>query len=120
MNKTMLSKIMKKAWEIKKQHRDNIFSLCLKMAWVESKITVESIMKKLEEKADNVGANGWYAKAVANTWEKGSMSRVYFSIKEYRNGALRSEISYGYYDNVSKQYVTDCTLRGVKQRNAFN
>lgn len=31
--KTMLSKVMKKAWEIKKENNENLFSLCLKMAW---------------------------------------------------------------------------------------
>lgn len=31
--KTMLSNVMKKAWEIKKENKDNLFSLCLKMAW---------------------------------------------------------------------------------------
>ena len=35
--KRMLSKIMRRAWEIKKQDSRNIFSLCLKMAWGEVK-----------------------------------------------------------------------------------
>lgn len=30
---TKLSKVMKKAWSIKKENKDNIFALCLKMAW---------------------------------------------------------------------------------------
>ena len=32
-----LRKIMKRAWEIKKENSKNIFSLCLKMAWEEAK-----------------------------------------------------------------------------------
>ena len=32
-----LKKIMKRAWEIKKENSRNIFSLCLKMAWEEAK-----------------------------------------------------------------------------------
>ena len=32
-----LRKIMKRAWEIKKENSRNIFSLCLKMAWEEAK-----------------------------------------------------------------------------------
>lgn len=32
-----LRKIMKRAWEIKKENSRNIFSLCLKMAWEEVK-----------------------------------------------------------------------------------
>ncbi len=37
MKKFNLKSIMKRAWEIKKEHKDNIFSLCLKMAWTEAK-----------------------------------------------------------------------------------
>lgn len=33
MTNTTLSKVMKKAWDIKKENKANIFSLCLKMAW---------------------------------------------------------------------------------------
>lgn len=32
-----LRKIMKRAWELKKEDEKNIFSLCLKMAWTEAK-----------------------------------------------------------------------------------
>lgn len=32
-----LKKIMKRAWEIKKENEKNIFSLCLKIAWAEAK-----------------------------------------------------------------------------------
>lgn len=32
-----LKKIMKRAWEIKKENSRNIFSLCLKIAWEEAK-----------------------------------------------------------------------------------
>lgn len=32
-----LRKIMKRAWEIKRQDKRNIFSFCLKMAWEEAK-----------------------------------------------------------------------------------
>ena len=32
-----LKKIMKRAWELKKEDEKNIFSLCLKMAWEEAK-----------------------------------------------------------------------------------
>lgn len=35
--KKMLSKVMKRAWEIKRQDSRNIFALCLKMAWAEVK-----------------------------------------------------------------------------------
>lgn len=35
--------IMKRAWEIKKEHKENVFSLCLKMAWKEAKYTIASL-----------------------------------------------------------------------------
>lgn len=37
MKKYNLSKIMKRAWNIKGEHKDNIFSMCLKMAWEEAR-----------------------------------------------------------------------------------
>lgn len=37
MKKYNLSEIMKRAWEIKKENTENIFSLCLRMAWQETK-----------------------------------------------------------------------------------
>jgi len=39
MKKYNLSQIMKRAWEIKKENSNNIFSICLKMAWAEAKAT---------------------------------------------------------------------------------
>lgn len=37
MKNINLSKIMKRAWELKKENENNIFSLCLKQAWKENK-----------------------------------------------------------------------------------
>src|SRR5699024_4810705 len=37
MKKFNLHRIMKRAWEIKRQDKRNIFSFCLKMAWEEAK-----------------------------------------------------------------------------------
>lgn len=37
MKKYNLSKIMKKAWAIKKENQSNIFSFCLRQAWQEAK-----------------------------------------------------------------------------------
>lgn len=42
MKKYILKKVMKRAWEIKKQDNRNIFSLCLKMAWAEIKNLTET------------------------------------------------------------------------------
>ena len=49
-----LSKIMKRAWEIKKEDSRNIFSLCLKMAWEEAKnMNVDDELKELVTKISN-------------------------------------------------------------------
>lgn len=37
MKKYDLHRIMRRAWQIKKENERNIFSLCLKMAWAEAK-----------------------------------------------------------------------------------
>lgn len=50
MKKYNLSAIMKRAWELKKEDERNIFSLCLKMAWEESKMEDNKMKEnKLEE-----------------------------------------------------------------------
>lgn len=59
MKKELLSKVMKRAWAIKREDSRNIFSLCLKMAWKEveavenNTIDVVEIFKKMV--SDNVG-----------------------------------------------------------------
>jgi hypothetical protein len=45
MKKYDLSKVMKRAWEIKKQDAKNIFAICLKMAWEEIK---KGVVKMVE------------------------------------------------------------------------
>ena len=42
-----LKKIMKRAWEIKRENSKNIFSLCLKMAWEEAKKPSHPLKKQL-------------------------------------------------------------------------
>lgn len=37
MKKYNLHRIMRRAWQIKKENERNIFSICLKMAWAEAK-----------------------------------------------------------------------------------
>ena len=37
MKKHNLAKIMKRAWQLKKENKENIFGECLKMAWAEAK-----------------------------------------------------------------------------------
>lgn len=42
-----LRKIMKRAWEIKRENEKNIFGLCLKMAWEEAKKPSHPLKKQL-------------------------------------------------------------------------
>ena len=41
--KETLRKVMKRAWEIKRENARNIFGLCLKMAWAEIRETATTI-----------------------------------------------------------------------------
>ena len=67
MKKYNLSEIMKRAWEIKKDDMNNIFSFCLRMAWDEAKekndMTIEEYLKSKGLKV----------------WEKGEMKRIYIN-----------------------------------------
>ena len=47
--KETLKKVMKRAWEIKKQNVKNIFSICLKMAWAE----IKKVYKKSKKTSFN-------------------------------------------------------------------
>ena len=49
MKKYNLSKIMKRAWEIKKEDSRNIFALCLEMAWEQAKKESEETTMNLKE-----------------------------------------------------------------------
>lgn len=44
-----LRKVMKRAWEIKKENVKNIFSMCLKMAWTEIKSVKETVFYGVKE-----------------------------------------------------------------------
>lgn len=107
MKKYNLSKVMRKAWEIKKENCKNIFSLCLRMAWKEEKEggkmnRTEEIMKvtglvrekaeiieeaEKEEKKDFskvkrtiLNSNiGWTGDISVRLWESYGKKRIYFN-----------------------------------------
>ena len=66
--KELLSKIMKRAWEIKRMDKDNVFSICLQMAWSENKTKL--VEKKAYKVADSV-----------STWTKNGTKRLYVDYK---------------------------------------
>lgn len=111
MKKYNLSEIMKRAWQIKKTNGNNIFSICLKMAWNEAKATSEMTLKeKLISKMDFVIANASTAyymyNASINEWENYGKSRTYFSIWEKANNSRHNvKYDYGYFDNKTNTYV---------------
>lgn len=52
------SKVMKRAWAIKKENSKNIFALCLKMAWQQAH---EALNKRIEEDAaKKVVVKSWF------------------------------------------------------------
>lgn len=55
MKKYNLTKIMKRAWEIKKENNENLFAMCLKLAWEEAKMSNE---KTIEEMIDAMTTQG--------------------------------------------------------------
>ena len=115
--KNLLSEVMKRAWEIKKEDNRNIFSICLQMAWKEVKNVVqnslENVKKLAERYVEDHGSfeNGWFTKVEYNPWEKYGKKRTYIEIKEYRNFALRTVKKAGYWDHNLNEYVADnkCT-----------
>ncbi len=67
-----LSRIMKRAWEIKKEDSRNIFGLCLKMAWVEFKAAGSDMLAQIK----NV-----FPTFDIKLENKGSRKHLVFSIK---------------------------------------
>lgn len=57
MRKYDLSVIMKRAWELKKEDSNNIFSICLKMAWEE---------EKGQDKEVKISIKSWFQSKMEN------------------------------------------------------
>lgn len=64
-----LSKIMKRAWEIKRT-TTNIFSICLKKSWAEAKQPAYLTGEALYARLVDMGASRWH---------KGGHDRIYFN-----------------------------------------
>lgn len=113
MKKYNLSKIMKRAHEIKKENRNYIWSICLKAAWAEEKShksEKEMLLDRLNAKVieANSNDNGYQYEISVNDWENYGKSRTYFAIIKKRDCSKHySKITYGFYDNQSKKYVAD-------------
>lgn len=90
-----LKNIMKRAWEIKRTDDENIFSLCLKMAWAEVK-AIDTLLT-----------------AGANRWQKGGHDRLYL-----RNaGAALGFVVNGYYKSSGR--INGAELDGESISNSY-
>lgn len=88
MKKYNLSKIMKRAWEIKRQDINNIFAICLEMAWTEEKNTKKDFTGYQEIAIVSKGATnpniGTEYDSPCNyltfkLWQKNNMRRIYMN-----------------------------------------
>jgi asparagine synthetase B (glutamine-hydrolysing) len=111
MKKYNMKSIMSRAWEIKKSDTNFIFSLCLKMAWEESKMekTGKELytenLKKICDEANSYDNNYHYEMKIKD-WQKGNKSRTYFSIIETHEGTKHyAKKDYGYFYNINNEYV---------------
>lgn len=123
-----LSKIMKRAHEIKADHRHNIWSLCLKMAWSEAKVECKSNFTKDEIIKDliNHGCKIWKEKRIYinnfsnfyNIWcDHDRLGREFYYVgevfcKTYKNMRWAFKCAYDgklYYDlETDKFYYGQC------------
>lgn len=108
-----LSKIMRRAWEIRKENSDNIFALCLKMAWAEAKggnvVTQE---EKIDELTKKFGR--W-----TKDYNGKKYDRIYFGAKD-----LGLELEYYKSGNISRatiggEEISNCEARRVIAAKAY-
>ena len=80
MKKYNLSKIMKRAWEIKRENNENLFAICLQLAWEEARVNrVQAFL--LNDKKNKV-------------WEKHGYKRIYINnFKEFLNNKELEKVS---------------------------
>ncbi len=119
---------MTRAWEIKKEDSKNIFALCLKMAWAETKEArnkeeEKSLKEKLVDKLNFIvsDASGFYTYSIyVSDWEKYGKSRTYFAVYETcQYSKHNAKYDYGFFDNQTGKYVAgrhdltdNCSLGG--------
>lgn len=87
MKNEMMSKIMKRAWEIKKEDINNVFGLCLKMAWEETKAPKKEVFTGYAEIVDPA-IRIWDGIISFSLWEKYGKKRIYI------NDQRRNSIGY--------------------------
>ncbi len=123
-----MKEIMTRAWEIKRENTENMFSLCLKMAWAEAKEAgsikeEKSLKEKLVDKLNFIVSDApdvYRYNVYVSDWEGYGKSRTYFAVYETRrNSNHNAKYDYGFYDNQTGKYVAgrhdltdNCSLGG--------
>lgn len=109
-----LKKIMKRAWEIKREDKDNIFGLCLKLAWGEA---------KKEEGGKKVVLEGSEKQV---KWAEDIRSKVMDCIQELESYMSSVDVDDLPYDFYEKTYESEKILsnllymeEGIKYRGDF-
>lgn len=109
--KNILKKAHELTREIKKEFPEVDYKtqlgICISYLYnkeAEEVISLETIEEAAKKYCEGY-SNGWYANYCFNNWIKGNNNRTYITIKEYRNGSMRSEIKCGYWDNNLSEYV---------------
>lgn len=104
-----MKEIMIRAWDIKRENTENMFSLCLKMAWAEAKEAgnkkeEKSLKEKLVDKLNFIADNA--PDVYVSEWKGYGKSRTYFAVYETRkNSNHNAKYDYGFYDNQTGKYV---------------
>lgn len=113
-----MREIMMRAWEIVRTMTNGTIreklSAALKQAWAEAKaevkMTKETIVKLMNKvaAASTFEGDSYKYEVKANDWVKYGKNRTYFEITETRTGSKHSKsIKYGYWDNITNEYVGD-------------
>lgn len=127
--KELLSKVMKRAWEIKKEedrrmeqtyvlHKWSLpikrehsadFGICLKMAWREVKkeeakknLSLDVLKRIASETVKEIG----YDKYNTIDWKKGEHDRTYIELVSFKDRRVAVK-KCGYWDNKANKYVAE-------------
>lgn len=109
-----LSKIMKRAWEIKREDKNNIFGLCLKMAWAEAKKPSHPLKKQLIFSAEEQLKKINRRRAKRNLEEK-TMGQVFPWFEFVKN--CEDEKFFARIEKKFKDYDEDHTLSFTTEMN---
>lgn len=119
MKKYDLSKIMKRAWEIKNEDSENLFGECLRMAWGEAKKTKDK--ESFIDLLISAGASRWQKYGYDRLYVRGCEELFGLYVERYNTGNISycelggEKISNGrgraYADAIENGYIDMATMR---------